>query len=69
MLVCHLLGLLAFLLKSLFHVPTTHLLMYWPVCGKQNKLGSVTFSLKEEKDTQGQDGQYDGGGRGWSDTA
>ena len=25
-------------------------------CGKQNKLGSVTFSLKEERDTQGQDG-------------
>ena len=26
------------------------------LCGKQKKLGSVTFSLKEERDTQGQDG-------------
>lgn len=39
MLVHHILGLLAFQIKSLFLAPTPHLSIFWPVWGKQHEFG------------------------------
>ena len=42
-LVCHLLCLLAFQLKSLFLVPTTHLLTYWPILWREEWTLSLSY--------------------------